>query len=478
TPKAISTDNFTPVDVERTALSITNFTPKTGPPGTVVTVTGTGFRSATYIHLGSAGSVSAYEVNSAGTALKFRVPTYWSGRLADPIIIGSAISTDNFTPVERTALSITGFTPKTGLPGTVVTVTGTGFDIRPAANSIHLGSAGSVSAYEVNSSGTELKFRVPGSWSEYFEYPIRIGSASSNDNFTPVQTALSITNFDPKTGPPGTEVTITGTGFSLHPSHNYIRLGDRGDHRRPHWVNGDGTELKFRVPEAWYHASAGLLTVNFSSFSSGAPKATSTDNFTPIAAQGPSNPTGTDTDLEALDLRYAQKTGVYTKTESDAKYPLQTVVYTKSESDAKYALQTALPDLSVYALEVESDTRYAQKTDLEALDIESIQEALINLSNQLAALNRQVGETTGELVQSVRLEQNISVRPNPASDYLEIETPEDTDVKIIDPTAKVLRTEQIARGLHRISIQELPAGSYLLLLQIGTQATSYTFIKG
>ncbi|MCY4419597.1 MAG: T9SS type A sorting domain-containing protein, partial [Cytophagales bacterium] len=258
-----------------------------------------------------------------------------------------------------------------------------------------------------------------------------------------------------------------------------------------------GTELKFLVPEAWSHFSAGQITVNFSysnpSYLSNDSKATSTDYFTPtfprVTSLSPSDGgVQTPPDLDALDLRYASKTGVYTKTESDAKYALQTAL-------PNYALKTEIPrlqvpDLSGYHTKIESDERYAKKTDLEGidikplqeeleeLDIKSMREALINLSNKLSDLNRKVGTVTGELVQSVRLEQAISVKPNPASDYLEIQTPEETHLKIIDPTGKVLRAKQIVRGVHRISIQELPAGSYLLILQIGAQATSYTFIKG
>ncbi|MCY4418603.1 MAG: T9SS type A sorting domain-containing protein, partial [Cytophagales bacterium] len=160
--------------------------------------------------------------------------------------------------------------------------------------------------------------------------------------------------------------------------------------------------------------------------------------------------------------------------------------YTKTESDAKYALYAKKTDLKAL------DTQYASKSiqtklldSLEKLDLQFLREEVLNLVEELESLKKRLGTTpdddppaTGELVSSVRLEQTVSVRPNPASNYLEIETPEETHLKIIDPTGKVLHTEQISRGVHRIPIQELPAGSYLLLLQIGAQATSYTFIKG
>ncbi|MCY4419266.1 MAG: T9SS type A sorting domain-containing protein [Cytophagales bacterium] len=191
--------------------------------------------------------------------------------------------------------------------------------------------------------------------------------------------------------------------------------------------------------------------------------------------------------LQVPDLR-----GFYTKTEADAKYALQASLpdlsgyYDKTESDAKYALQASLPDLSGYALKTELgelniESIQKKLEEIDDLDVKSMREELVNLVKELANLKRQVGTanppTTGELVQSVRLEQSISVRPNPASQYIEIDTPAPAHLKIIDPTGKVLRAEQIARGPHRISVQDLPTGPYLLLLQIGAEGTSYTFIK-
>ncbi|MCY4419267.1 MAG: T9SS type A sorting domain-containing protein, partial [Cytophagales bacterium] len=78
---------------------------------------------------------------------------------------------------------------------------------------------------------------------------------------------------------------------------------------------------------------------------------------------------------------------------------------------------------------------------------------------------------------SSRLKQSISVKPNPAFQYIEIDTPAHTHLKIIDPTGRDLHDEQVARGLHRISVRDLASGSYFLILQTETQVRSYTFIK-
>ncbi|MCY4418668.1 MAG: hypothetical protein OXB93_02340, partial [Cytophagales bacterium] len=206
------------------------------------------------------------------------------------------------------------------------------------------------------------------------------------------QATLSITDFTPKKAPPLSVITVTGTGFNTNPTtYNVIRLGSVSHLTGGSgWVNSEGTEMKFVVPLSWYGASAAPLTVNFDwTDHTATPIATSTASFTPTTSGttdlSPSDGgTDTSTDLDALDLRYAKK------------------------------------------------------ADLKAL------------VDEIAALKRQIGVGGGSRTfgSSVRLEQAISVKPNPASDYLEIQTPEETHVKIIDPTGKVLRAEQIARGVR------------------------------
>ncbi|MCY4419411.1 MAG: IPT/TIG domain-containing protein, partial [Cytophagales bacterium] len=291
-------------------FSITDFNPKTGPPGTTVTVTGTGFdiqHAGNRIHLGSSAvSVFGYEQNSAGTEFKFDVPEAWSAASvsAGPITVNfngadhtatpRIISMASFTPV---VLSITDFNPKTGPPGTELTITGTGFNVQDISrNRITISSISTLDAHEVNSAGTELKFRVPGFWFGADAAPLRVSysydvnksAVYSTDNFTPVSTTPSITDFSPKTGAPGTEITITGIGFSVYAADNYIHLGSAG-YAYAYEVNSAGTELKFRVPETWRSSSATLLTMNFTTSSTATPKSTSTDNFTPVV-----NPTITD----------------------------------------------------------------------------------------------------------------------------------------------------------------------------------------
>ena len=70
-------------------------------------------------------------------------------------------------PVAAQAPTITSFTPTTGRTGDTITITGTGFDLRTRSNAATFGgtsfeSSRALSAFEVNSDGTEIKVVVPG----------------------------------------------------------------------------------------------------------------------------------------------------------------------------------------------------------------------------------------------------------------------------------------------------------------------------
>ncbi|MCY4418565.1 MAG: IPT/TIG domain-containing protein [Cytophagales bacterium] len=390
----------------------------------------------------------------------------------------------------QTTPVITDFTPKTGPPGTEVTVRGRGFRNPASDNYILFNSVPQISAHEVNAAGTELKFYVPASWSGRSAGPITIeyhySSALrprglSTSGFTPIP--LSITDFTPKTGLPGTVITITGTGFDVRRWYNHIHLTSASWTLIDSEVNSLGTLLRFRVPASWPVGSVGPITVNFDLSSSEKPRVSSKADFS-LISQGTGINRFSGPELDELDTRYLRKTDAYAKTESDERYARKTDL---DDLDTRYFAKTDLDDLDArylkrtdYVSETDLAEIYIKKTDLEDLDIiRSMREELVGLLDELAALKRQigVGGSSRTFGSSVRLEQNILIRPNPASDYLEIRTPEDTYLKIIDATGKVLRAVRIPRGLNRISIQDLPSGGYLLLLQIGTQATSYNFIK-
>ena len=193
----LSSSNFTV-----TAPTIAGFSPGTGPVGTVVTITGTGLTGATAVTFN--GVSATYTVNSS-TQITATVPAAAS---TGPIVVttpgGTATSSGSFTIPP----TIAGFTPSGGYAGTQVTITGTGFT---GATSVRFN--GVTASLITVDSATQIAATVPvGATSGTIAVTTPSGTATSASSFNVL--SPTITNFTPVSGPAGTVVTVTGSGFS------------------------------------------------------------------------------------------------------------------------------------------------------------------------------------------------------------------------------------------------------------------------
>ncbi len=189
----------------RPVVTITSFTPASGPVGTHVTLVGTGFTNARTVTFGGP-HLAVFTVVSP-TEIAATVP---ADAVSGPISVFSSdygrngTSSQSFTVIPGP--TIANFSPTSGAAGTQVIIQGTG-----------LGSASSVSfngaaATIVNgTSTTQITAVVPPAATSG---PITVttpgGSVTSSTRFS-VQPA--ITGFTPASGPTGTVVTVTGTGL-------------------------------------------------------------------------------------------------------------------------------------------------------------------------------------------------------------------------------------------------------------------------
>jgi len=105
---------------------------------------------------------------------------------------------------------VTSFTPSSGQPGTQVTISGSGFT---GATAVKLGSANA--SYAVLSD-TQIRAYAPNAAGGGYAWSVTTpgGTGTSASNFTLLALgAPTITSFTPSSGPRGSTVTITGTGF-------------------------------------------------------------------------------------------------------------------------------------------------------------------------------------------------------------------------------------------------------------------------
>ncbi|MHB8521187.1 MAG: IPT/TIG domain-containing protein [Limisphaerales bacterium] len=184
---------------------IIGFTPTTGPPTTVVVISGTNFVGTTDVLFNGTGATFA--VNST-TNITANVP---ANATLGPIIVitpaGTAFSANVFAVTVPTTPTITGFSPGGGPVGTLVDITGTQFvNVTAVRFNGVLASATTVSA-------TEIDATVPmGATTGLITVTTPAGTGNSAAVFV-VGPAPLISSLAPTTGQAATLVRITGSGF-------------------------------------------------------------------------------------------------------------------------------------------------------------------------------------------------------------------------------------------------------------------------
>lgn len=159
-------------------LTIGSISSNTGSAGSSVTITGSGFSSIPSQDIVSFNGVSGTITYASGNRIVVTVPNGAStGDISVTTPNGTTSSTAPFTIVP---IAITGLSPTSGSIGTLVTVTGSGFDPAASNDSVSLnGTQATVSS----ASPTQLQFSVPGAMAGHVTVSTPLGSASSAGHF-------------------------------------------------------------------------------------------------------------------------------------------------------------------------------------------------------------------------------------------------------------------------------------------------------
>jgi YD repeat-containing protein len=112
-------------------VTIINFSPSSGPTGTMVTISGAGFSANPAQNAVTFGSVTATIVSSSSTQIVVSVPPgAASGSISVTSPSGSATAGSSFiVTTGSTGTLITSFSPTIGAVGTPVIISGSGFDV-------------------------------------------------------------------------------------------------------------------------------------------------------------------------------------------------------------------------------------------------------------------------------------------------------------------------------------------------------------
>ena len=204
------------------APALSSIAPTSGPVGTTLTLSGSGFGTvAGSVYFTPSGSTipvvvpaGTGETNTSATAV---VPNSLSAGTVSVAVYnyttGLLSASQNFTVTAAPALS--SIAPTSGPVGTTLTLSGSGFGT--VAGSVYF-TQGSTTLKQAGSpwSGTSVSTTVPSGLSAgsvaVAVYNSTTGLLSNSQNFT-VTAAPTLSSISPTSGPVGTTLTLSGSGF-------------------------------------------------------------------------------------------------------------------------------------------------------------------------------------------------------------------------------------------------------------------------
>ena len=196
-----SSDAFT---VLLGAPTITSVSPSSGVVGASVTITGTNYRADTVVAFN--GTQATSPVINSLTKITAKVP---SGATTGTITVTNSGGTGTSPSIFKVKPVITSFSPTSGAIGAPLTINGTSFTGTTAVKFYNNKSA----SFTVVSD-TQIDTTVPnGTTNGVLKVTTPGGTATSSVSFT-VTTTPVITGFTPTSGPPGTQVTISGSNLN------------------------------------------------------------------------------------------------------------------------------------------------------------------------------------------------------------------------------------------------------------------------
>jgi hypothetical protein len=212
---------MTSVSVQQPAVvnppSVTSANPPTGQAGSQITIFGSSFGSsqgggqvwlgstyASVVNWGDQQIVAVVAPNSTSGVAQVQQNGTWS----------------NAIPFNVNTANILTVSPNNGVPGTTVTINGSGFGASQGSGQVWLGTA----------------YGIVQNWSDG-QIIAQVGTGSTSGNAQVLQSgvwsntvpftvnSLNITQISPNSGGPGTTVTVNGTGFGASQGSGIVWIG-------------------------------------------------------------------------------------------------------------------------------------------------------------------------------------------------------------------------------------------------------------
>ena len=220
--------------------SISSFAPAQGRAGTLVSIQGQRFEATAAHNQVFFNGVASPALSATATTLTVRVPAgAAAGKIQVVTTNGSARSTTDFVAFPLPTLATVA--PGEGVPGEVITLTGTGFSPEASQDTVTFNG---IAAAVRQATATTLAVAVPaGATTGLISLRTLGGQVASPQAFR-VWQPPTITACSPAKAKAGTVLTITGTNFAEAAARNTVLLGPTP----APVLAATATQLQVRVP--------------------------------------------------------------------------------------------------------------------------------------------------------------------------------------------------------------------------------------
>src|SRR5262249_54163908 len=213
---------------------VTGVSPASGLVGSQVQISGSGFGAT------QGTSVVAFGYNIPGTGLAYTSATVVS--CSDTQIVAVVPSTTNVGPVKVTVggvasnaniyfsvppPQVSSISPTSGVSGTQVTVTGTGFQATQGNNGLYFFNGSLTYKATASSwSDTQIVASVP-SGAQTGPVEVMVSSVASNLDVLFTMPNPIVTGISPSSGPVGTQVQVNGSGFGATQGTSTLKINNQ-----------------------------------------------------------------------------------------------------------------------------------------------------------------------------------------------------------------------------------------------------------
>lgn len=202
-------------------FSVTSVFPKMGKSGDSITITGSNFSLTPADNIVKFNTTPAKVLQATSTKLIVAVPSaiqtnYYDSYITIFVGVGNqTVNASNFT----LAASISGFSPKSGTFGTMITLTGENLSGAYV-------KCNDEDTYVYSNSNSTLLFYIPNTIkSEKVKITVLKNNTETNANEDFVMNPVSISSVNPQRGIVGSQFTVTGVNFNPYGS-NIVTIGD------------------------------------------------------------------------------------------------------------------------------------------------------------------------------------------------------------------------------------------------------------